>query len=191
MLCGELKLHKSLCAIALILLFCSVSAHAIYVDFPSTIIIQQEQKDLPVTIRNDEEISQDFSVKLVAPFDSFVSPSTGSLGAGKSTILSLSISPNEELEGNSFETTLEVQIGEEREFKNVRVIFKKAIEEEDEENAGQQSIGTGMFTFADFGNFTASIFTPENALNAVLAVVAAILLIAFISRFVKRMEGSK
>ena len=182
-------MHKSLCAIALLLLFCSVSAQAISVDFPSTIIIQQEQKDLPVTIRNDEEIAQEFSARLVAPFDVFVSPSSGSIAAGQSTILSLSISPSEELEGNSFETTLEIQIGEEREFKNVRVIFKKAIEEE--EDTAPQSIRTGMFSFADFGNFTVSIFTPENALNAVLAVVAAVLLIAFISRFVKRVEGSK
>ncbi len=182
-------MHKSLCAIALILLFCSVSAQAIYINSPSTIIIQQEQKDLPVTIRNDEEIAQDFSAKLIAPFEAFVSPSSGSLAVGQSTILSLSISPSEEFEGNSFETTLEIQIGEETAFKNVRVIFKETIEEEEE--IVPQSIGTGLFNFADFGNFTESVFTLENALNAVLAVVAAILLIAFISRFVKRMEESK
>ncbi len=183
-------MHKCLYVITLILLFGSISAHAIYVNSPSTIIIQQEQKDLPVTIRNDEEIAQEFSAKIFAPFNAFVSPSSGSLGAGKSTILSLSISPSEELEGNSFETTLEIQIGEEKVFKNVRVIFKKAIED-GEENASGQSIGTGLFTFANFETFTASIFTPENAINAVLAVVSAILLIAFISRFVKRVEGSK
>jgi len=191
LLCGgELKLYKCFCAIALLLLFCSVSTHAISVDFPLTIIIQQAQKDLPITIRNEEEIAQDFSARLIAPFEAFVSPSIGSLGAGKSTILSLSVSPSEELKGNSFETTLEIQIGEEKVFKNVRIIFKKAVEE-DKENEDQQGIGTGMFSFAAFGAFTASIFTPENALNAVLAVVAAILLIAFISRFVKRVEGSK
>jgi len=182
-------LNKSLCALALFLLFCSVSANAIYVDFPSTIIIQQEQEDFPVTIRNDEEIAQDFSAKISAPFEAIVSPSNGSIAAEKSTILSLSIIPSEELEGNSFETTLEIQIGEEKAFKNVRIIFKEEAETEEEPEV--QTIGTGLFSFADFDAFTAIIFTPENALNAFLAVVAAILLIAFISRFVKRVEGSK
>ena len=182
-------MHKSICALALFLLFCSASAQAIYVDFPSIIIIQQEQKDLPVTIRNDGEIAQDFSAKLFAPFEAVVSPAGGSLGAGKSTILSLSISPGKELEGNSFETTLEVRIGEEKAFQNVRVIFKK--EAEEEEDVVVQGIGTGLFSFADFGAFAAVVFTPENAINAFLAIVAAVLLIAFISRFVKRMEESK
>ena len=181
-------MKRSLTAFVLFLLFFSVSAHAIYVKAPSTIIIQQEQRDVPVTIQNDSYVGQDYSIRLLAPFNSVISPSSGYLGSGKGVIASLSITPSEEFEGSTYEATLEVEIGEEKAFRNVRVIFR----EEEESNGNEsETTATGFFTLADFSGFWAGIFSPENVLNGFLGLIAAILLIAFIARFVKRLEAKK
>ena len=180
-------MNISLVAFTLFLLLFSVSANALQVDAPSTIVVQESQKDVRLTIRNDTESEQEYSVQFYAPFDAIVSPSFGRLDSGKSTISSLSIPRQEELEGSSYEASLEVQLGEEKSFRRLRVIFKESGKGEE---LGTAEADSGLVSLAGFYSI-AGIFTPENLLNVFLVFVAAILLIAFIARFVKRLEGSK
>ncbi len=179
-------MRKSLLGLALILLLFSVGAHALYLNVASTIVVQDSQKDVPLTIGNDTEAEQDYSVQFYAPFDAIVSPSFGRLGSGKSTISSLSIPRQEDLEGSSYEATLEVRLGQEKAFRRLRVIFKEA----GKEPGSATGADSGLISLAGFYAI-AGVFTPENLLNVFLVFVAAILLIAFIARFVKRLEGSK
>ncbi len=181
-------MNRSLVAFTLFLLLFSMSANALQVDAPSTIVVQESQKDIPLTIRNDTEAEQEYSVQFYAPFDAIVSPSFGRLGSGKSTISSLSIPRQEDLEGSSYEASLEVRLGEEKAFRRLRVIFKES--GKGEELGSTTGADSGLVSLAGFYAF-AGIFTPENLLNVFLVFVAAILLIAFIARFVKRLEGSK
>jgi len=175
-------------ALGLFLLLFSVSAQAFYLDAPGTIIVQQAQKEVLVAISNDSATEQDFSAHFSAPFSSSLSPSNGKIGAGETATLILSISPQENLEGSTYDCLLEVQVGGEEASKNINIIFKGE-ESEPKNETGNSNAGffplTGLFSYA------AGLLTPENALNAALVLVAAILLIAFIARFVKRLEASK
>jgi len=175
-------LRKSLYAIALVLLVFSTSVSALYLDVSNTVVIQEGQKDIPIAIRNDSYKEENYSIEFSAPFEAIVSSYSGKLGAGKATIATLSIQPNKELAGSTYEGTLEVSMGEEKVSRKIRVLFKEEVLEEEpvEENPL-----TGFYTIAG------SILTLENALNAFLAVIAAVLLIAFIARYVKRLEAKK
>lgn len=190
-------MYKITLALGLFLLLLSVSAQAFYIDAPSTIVVQQAQKEVLVAIGNDAAIEQDFSARLSAPFNSSLSPSSGKISAGRTADLILSISPQEALGGSTYNCLLEVQLGEEKASRNISVIFKEKESKGSQQgetgssNAGFFSIAwlsapaTGLFSYA------AGLLTPENALNFALALIAAILLIAFIARFVKRLEASK
>ena len=180
-------MHRITLALGLLLALLSVSAQAFYIDTASTIVVQQAQKEVFVEIGNDAAIEQEFSAYFSAPFNSSLSPSSGKIGAGKTVNLVLSVSPQEKLEGSAYNTLLEVQLGSEKEFRNIRVIFKGANKPQN----GSGNGGTGLFPLAGLFSSGAALFTPENALNAALALVAAILLIAFIARFVKRLEAQK
>jgi len=172
---------------ALAIMF-SASCFAFTVDAPQTIVIGQEPKDFPVTVTNNGETIQDYSAEFFGPFEASITPSFGSIPAGKSTILSLSVTPKEELEGSTYDALLEVTLGEKKAFKNVRVVFKEA---EEAQGNDEQETPAGFFSFGEFSAFVFGLFTLENWLNLVLAVAAAILLIAFIARFVKRLEARK
>jgi len=176
-------LRKSLYAIALVLLLFSASASALYLDVSSTVVIQEEQKDIPIAIRNDSYKEENYSIEFSAPFEAIVGSYSGKLGAGKATIATLSIMPNEELAGSTYEGTLEVSMGEEKVSRKIRVLFKE--EEILREEPVEENSLTGFYTVAG------SVLTLENALNAFLAVIAAVLLIAFIARYVKRLEAKK
>ena len=177
-------MRKCLAAFALLLLLSSASA--IDLRLPSTIVVQQEQKEIPVTILNDSGREQDYSIEFLAPFSAVATPSFGTLAEGKSITASLSVKPEESLEGSTYEANLIVKLGQETVSRNIRVIFK---EEEKQEGSGTN--GLGFFSLAGFSTLSTAIFTPENMLNGFLALIAAVLLIAFIARFVKRLEASK
>jgi len=180
-------LRKSLTALILCVIFFSVSAQALYVNVPANIIVQQGQKDVPITIRNDSDFEEDYSISFSIPFNAMVNPSFGTLAAGKTTISTLSIQPDKELEASSYDLTMEVKLGEEKAFRNIKVMFKEDLEEEEE-----QDISTiGFFSLAGSADFILSLFTYENTINAFLVVVAGILLIAFIARFTRRLEEMK
>jgi len=168
---------------AFLLLLFSASCQALAVESPATIIVQQEQRDVLVTIRNDSSLEQDYSVGFSGPFDAFASPSFGKIGAGKSAFVTLSVFPNELLAGSTYEGVLEVEIGEEKAFRNVSVVFK---EEVPQGNGGNKA---NAFSFAGFASLVGSLFSLENAVNFVLVVIAAVLLIAFIARFVRRVNS--
>ena len=181
-------MNKSLLTIVIAVLLFSVSAHALYVKAPANLIVMDVQKDIPIAITNETEEEQEYNIYFSAPVEYTISPISGKLGAGKTTIITLSIKPDEYLAGTTYEGTLEVEMGEEKAFKGISVIFKEEPVEEEEQEENQ---GTGFFAFGDFSAAVLGLFTPENAINIFLAILAAILLIAFIARFVKRLEASK
>ena len=156
---------------------------------PGTIIIHQEQTDTPITIVNNSDFEENYSTYFSAPFDAVITSASGVLPAGKSTIATLSIAPNRELANSTYDVVLEVQLGEKKAFKNVRIVFKE--EEVEVEEPLPKTSSAGFVSLGSFNAAIASVFTLENAINTVLAIVAAFLLIAFIARFVKRLEVEK
>lgn len=186
---GDWILYKSLLAIVIAMLLFSMSANALFVKAPANIIVMDKQKDIPIAISNEAGEEQTYRISLSAPIEYTLSPISGTLGAGKTTVITLSISPNKGLVGSTYEGTLEVEMGEKKAFKGISVIYKENEPVEDE--TPKEANATGFFSIGDYSAAIAGLFMPENAINSILAVVAAILLIAFIARFVKRLEASK
>jgi len=182
-------LSKSLTALALFLLLISATAQAIYVKAPATIVVQQEQKDVPIIVRNDSTTEENYSIRLLGPVNAVISPSFGRLSEGQTAISSLSIQPKKSLEGSTYQAILEVEIGEELETRNIKLIFKE--EQETEANGTAGTDGAGLFSITGFSTLATGLLTFENVLNAFLALVAAVLLIAFIARFTRRLEARK
>ncbi len=174
---------KCFAALVLFVLFFSASSNALVVDVPGNIIVQQDEKSVDVKIKNDSDETQDFTIELSIP-NASIDPSEGSLEAGESITALLSISPEENLAGSTYSGQLRVSMGDEKETKEIRVMFKEKQAEKPKEEPKQLS-PAGFFALPDLS----ALFTLENALNVVLAIIAAILLIAFIARLVKRLEA--
>ena len=162
-----------------IALFC-INAAAISVDVASTVYIYDQAKDVSIRITNDSGSSQDYSIEFSAPTNFSLSQNNGIIDAGRNKTVRLTIEPNSELVSQTYKSKLEVRIGEEKYVKMVNLVFREAV---DEGETGQES-PIGFFTFAPLGTVAGEI-----ALNITLVLIAAILLIAFIARFIKRMEG--
>ncbi len=178
---------KKLLALALILVLFSVASYAAFVEAPATVVVNQEQKDFDVEIFNEGFGEEDFSVRLFGPFEIEVSPSSGTIRSESAVTSTVSIAHDESFVGNTFETTLEVELDGETTSRKIRVMFKEI--EEGEEPASENS--TGFVSLAGFYGVATEFLTVENAFNFVLMAIAAILLIAFIARFIKRLEVRK
>jgi hypothetical protein len=178
-------LGKSVLALALMLVLFSVACNAAFVEAPATIVVNEEQKDFDVEIWNEGFGEEDFSVRLFGPFETAVSPSSGSIGAESAVASTVSIMHDEALVGSTFEATLEVELDGQTTSRNVRVMFKDL---EEEPASGNLS---GFVSLAGFYGAATTFLSVENMVNLVLVVIAAILLIAFIARFIKRLEVRK
>ncbi|MAG21742.1 MAG: hypothetical protein CL943_00355 [Candidatus Diapherotrites archaeon] len=166
-----------------------ISTLAISVDSPGTVYLYDEAKEVSLKIVNQEDSAQDYSIEFDAPTRFELSKTTGTIaGNGRETV-SIKLYPRSDLVGQTYKSKLEVNIGNERFVKQLRIVFRGAQEEQAEEpepevNGTETDLATSFFTL-----FALPAITAELLVNLVLMVVSAILLIAFIARFVKRMEG--
>jgi len=162
---------------ALIVLFASVLA--VTVDAPGTIHVYEKAKEAAIYITNQSQSIESFSIEFNAPARFELSASSGSIAAGETKKVYLTIQPDESLNGQTYENMLEVRVGDEKVVRKIRIAFRET----------NESQGTHGTEFNPAGFFALPAISSGLALNIALAIVAAILLIAFIARFVKRMEG--
>ncbi len=183
-------MKKSLIALALFTLLLSLNCSALKVSAPSTIVVETGQKNVPIIIENDSTFNQSFEVSFSAPFEVEITPSQGSIEAAQETVVTFSVSQQPETSGMNYQGTLEVRLGQDKAFRKLDILFKEGRQP----ILGQDEIPqipsieniTGLASFAGLYSWAGSLFTIQNLINAVLALVAAILLIAFIARFLKR-----
>lgn len=175
---------RTILAVAFVLVLLSAGSHAAFLEAPATVVVNGEQKEFSVIVWNDGLYEADYSLRLFGPFEAAVNPSSGVL-AGESAVTSnITILNDDALEGSNFEARLEAKVGEVTIARDVRILFKSSGEEISSE-------GSGLISLAGFYGVAVSLFTAENLLNLVLAVVAAVLIIAFVARFIKRLEVRK
>ena len=174
---------KSLFAIIALIMLC-VSASAIDVSSASTVYLYGEAKDLSVKIVNSDDALQQFEVDFSAPTQIEINQASGTIAANRSKTISVTIYPRSDLEGQTYQSKLEVTLGNQRYVKKVNLVFRGQQEQIGEE----EPIEPGPITIGFFG-LAMPEMSGELALNIILILIAAILLIAFIARFVKRMEG--
>jgi hypothetical protein len=182
---GEMK--KSIIALALFALLLSASCSALKVSAPSTIVVETGQKNVPIIIENDSTFDQSFEVSFSAPFEFEITPSEGTLEAGRETVVTFSVSQQPETQETNYQGTLEVRLGQDKAFRKLDILFKEGntpiIGPDQLPSPGNL---TGLISFAGFYSWATGLFTMQNLVNFALIIIAAILLIAFIARFLKR-----
>ncbi len=170
----------TLCAL---LIICS-SVAAVGIDGPSTVYLYEDEKQVVVTINNEESFSQDFEIEAICPTAVGLSKEQGTIAGNSGTNVTFTIQPNTSLVGQTYEGRIEVILGDRKFVKNMRLVFRaEQKQEEKKENENEYNGFSGLFLLP------ASILTLEFAVNVLLVFIAAVLLIAFIARFVKRLEG--
>ena len=175
------------CLFALIaLVWLGFSAHAIEVESVGTVYIYEEAKEITIEVINTNERTQEFSIEYNAPTQFELSEANGTISGRGAKKVFLKIYPRSDLTGQSYQTKLDVLIGNERFVKKIDLVFREKQEEQEEGEKGEE--GTQIIPVGLFG-LGLEEMSWELGLNIALIIIAAILLVAFIARFVKRMEG--
>ncbi|MCX6799097.1 MAG: hypothetical protein NTW59_03315 [Candidatus Diapherotrites archaeon] len=175
-----------------LLLFGSVAA--LSVDAPSNVFLYGQEKEILVKITNEGSSPADFSVKFLGPVTAVITPKNSEVQPKTTTAVIVSIPADGKLAGETYKSTIIVESNGNKTYNEITLHFKAGQEAPAPEPAAPGfDFGTAASGFfALFGTSAlAGIFTFENMLNALLIIVAAILLIAFIARFVKRLEAKK
>jgi hypothetical protein len=182
--------------VGIFLLFLAANAAAFPVEIPGNINVFDAPKEVSLVIRNDSGTEKHFTVDFVAPARIELSEAEGTIPAGGFKKIYVTVFPREDLLEQTYETSLIVELGDEKIVKKVNIIFKPSFFQE--QDSAQEptpvdfSTLTGFFSFfsipaMNFGQY----FSWETALNVFLVIVAAILLIAFIARFTRRISEAK
>lgn len=188
------KILALACSILLVL----SCASALTISAPNVVDVQGSSTVIEVPIANDSAATADLSVKFFAPTEvRVVAPSV--LYPQSSTTAKIWIS-------NSFPTyteitsTLEVKLGDEVQKKQITLRFFGQSKSQGNQASGDQnqgnffgslsgafvSFGSAFFSFGSFIQETMTFSTMEWAVFIVLVIVAAVLLLAFIAKVVRR-----
>lgn len=163
---------KNFLGIFAFLLFFS-TAHSLNLSAPSGVNIAEKETSFPATIENNSSREHALSVSFFSPTVHRIENKPLTIKANSSAVIKIFLQQNNSLTG-SYASTLSVRLGDETKSKSIALFFKES---------KQDIPATGFFSLAN-------LFTSENLLNLFLAIIAAILLIAFIARYTK-MVASK
>lgn len=184
---GVCFLAKRIACLISALVFCFFligSASAFNVDAPRSIIVFDSPRDIWITVKNDSPIEQNLDVKFFSPAISNLPYVPARIGPYSEAKFAITTLPSNELFGKTYDSTLIVSLGSDKIIRTIGLSFKKSatpapVPAQQPSNDVNQ-ISAGLISLAAFGS--------ENALNIALAFIAAILLIAFIARFVRRLN---
>ncbi len=188
---GFLVMHlNKLCALFAGFLFVFSFASAASVEVPSDVYFFEKPTAFPVEIVNDSPVRKSLSVEFFAPVDFEYIDSPSSLPGDSEQRVALVLYPKSSFTGSSYLSTLVVKLGDKTFVKSVKLHFNEKKEQEqgnegtegngDEEDE-EDSLLTGFFSF-----FAFDFLGFELLLDILLVILASILLIAFISRYSKR-----
>jgi len=180
-------LAKKIAFLIAALVFCfflAGSASAFNVDAPGSIIVFDSPRDIQITVTNDSPIEQNLDIKFFSPAISNLPYVPARIGPYSEAKFAITITPSPELFGKTYDSTLIVSLGSDKIIRTIGLSFKKSAvpvpAPVPQPSNNVNPISAGLFSLAAFGS--------ENALNIALAFIAAILLIAFIARFVRRLN---
>jgi len=173
---------------------------ALTVEAPGNVFLAKGEKEISIRMTNGSASSADYSIDFIGPVNVSFSGSNGTIGAFSTKYITMRVPYSASLAGQDYESTLLVQSGGEKIEKKIDVSFmEKAAapapvpKKDADDFIGSNALVSGFFALFSFDwlGWFGWLFTPENALNLALALIAAVLLIAFIARFVKRLEAKK
>ncbi len=182
-----MHLNHTFAFLAVVLFFCA-SASSAYVEVPSDIYFFEKPAVLPVEIVNDSSVKKSLSVEFYAPIDFEFVDSTDSIHGDGSQRVAIVMHPRGNMINSTYLSTLIIKVGDQTFVKSVNLHFTEAKKADNDANKSEDKKETGENTLLSgfFSLFAFDLFSLEFVLDILLVVIAAILLIAFISRYSKR-----
>lgn len=178
-------------AVLFALVLASAMAFAFEQEFPENVKVLSDRTDLSFVVSNDSPQDIDFAVELFVPSNYQFTGLPKILRANSSKEIFLTIFSKSNLDGLTYNGKVVFYAGNETVSKNFSISYG-------EPKAAVVNIGSGQPTdgnVSDLNNSAIAAFAGllsrpnfEFLLIIVLVIIAAILLIAFIARFVKRIS---
>ena len=182
---------------SLVLLLLSVSVFGIAINTPSKVIIDDKEKTFQITLKNQFNETTQFEFNFFSPASYRISNVPSKLGPHESKNINITIKHADDLVGPTYSalfriTSTEFTVEKEvkLEFLDLKEVeFKEAIEEkksvQEKKSTPTNNLSVGLIGLISFP------VVSEMVLDAILILIAAILLIAFISRFVNRIQKNR
>ncbi len=184
-------------AILFALLLMASAVNAEILDFPTEVRFHERPVELSFKVANDTPQAQPLSVDVqVVPFTVISEPP--SLAPGETGEVRLRLVPPGDLLGSTYQSLVSISLGGQVTRKNILLVFEPAEEatpaaapevapatEAPKAEQAQNPLESASAAAAAFVVLP-KIALDEGLLNAVLAVIAALLLISFIARLTKR-----
>ncbi|MDO8626972.1 MAG: hypothetical protein Q7K42_00770 [Candidatus Diapherotrites archaeon] len=202
--------------IGLILIFLMLlgSVNALVIEYPRTLAVEKEFKEFEVKISNDSGQEKSLAFEFIAPSTIQTSSLPSTVKAGEEVSLIVKIFNDEKFWNSTYISSLKVDLGLEQFSKKIETKYLKPVAEtstpikptKDTTTENKNSDAnkdpvipainsmaeilpiSGLVSFLNSGN---AFNFGELVLDAFLVLVAAVLLIAFIARFVKRVRVHK
>ena len=163
---------------ALVLLI-ATSVSAIRVTIPSEVVVAEGQvTQFPIMIENTSSHEKGLIVSYSAPTQNRFLNVPQTIAGGDTIEIIVELQPNNSLTGSVYKSSVNVKLSDESAVRTNALIFVPGQVISTPNTPTPNTPTTGFFTLGLLGN--------DSLLNIVLILVAAVLLLAFIARFVKR-----
>lgn len=180
--------------IPVIFIFIALNVQASVTESTSYLTFYDEPKTLSFIVENDSGQMQNLNIKVFSPVGYEINGNKNILENGEKTLIEITFLPNNKVLNSSYQGTILIELGREKTQKTISMNFYEKVSGEEEtqeenktkENPVLEGIAlTGNFVFAGFN----ALLEP---INIALILIAAVLLLLFVSRLVKRLnEGKK
>lgn len=160
-------------AILAFLMHFSLASSAISLNAPSTVTVNGPETRFFATIENTSSSELGLAVFFSSPAPHRLVNVPSTIPANRAAVIEIVLEPTEDRAGTVYASTLTARLGEETASRQITLVFGEAKK--------TLAVPTGLVALE-------TIISQENTLNIALALTAAILLIAFIARFTKRIS---
>jgi len=160
------------------------------VKAPNALNILEDGASFQVSVENSLDQAQSLEVEFYPPSNHSVSRIPSTIAANSKVKFDVSLDFDEDLAGQTYTGLLRAKIGEDYYSKEITLHYLAeepvVVEPEPEAPVDNPNPGSGFLVLPAFGFDQ----TTEIIIDIVLILVAAVLLIGFISRLTKRMRGA-
>ncbi|MBU0662166.1 hypothetical protein KJ891_01785 [Candidatus Micrarchaeota archaeon] len=185
-------MKHTLSILAVLLLFCG-GALGYVSDFPGNVTIGNTPAEINFDVVNGSTSGQKLEVEVFVPAGYKVE-APEFLGAGESTNVKITFAPDFEKRGSGYEATVVITLGKNQTERALNVYFEGsektgAVKGDEKAADSEGNEGQGFLGISGFVTGLENAFNgpaTELMLDIVLVIIAAVLLIAFISRLTMR-----
>ena len=180
-------------AVFIILIFLSSTVNALIVEYPRSLTLESDVKEFDVKITNDSEIEKSFAFEFINPAKTEILQIPETIKPHEEATIRLKVYNEKDFWNSTYFGKLKVALGLEELDKDIEIKFAKPVAQTQEKTETEiekksEAIATQLSGFVSFFDFTKGFSIMEIAIDGILVLFAVVLLIAFISRFVKRVR---